>query len=270
MNKIISLVGIFSLTASMSLADITQKQLDTYLDVSGGKVMLENMQTQMSDMVDMQVKASGKDIDPKVAISITEALSSDKNMAKFIKGFRSLDLKHYHDIIAFYESSVGKKSSDTAKSMDTQTMQQEMMRFAQSQKEKPFTAKKTELIDNITKASNVVNMQIKMMETMMLTMNDTLPKEAKMPKEQISMMISQMKPMMEQEVAMSMSYTYRNYTEKELAEVLTHISSKAGKIEIEILMNGLNEYTKSAMRDMMNSLMMELKEEHSEAVKKAA
>ena len=270
MNKIISLVGIFSLTASMTFADITQKQLDTYLDVSGAGVMLENMQTQMSDMVDMQVKASGKDIDPKIAISITEALSSDKNMAKFTKGFKALDLEHYNNIVSFYASKVGKKSSDTAKAMDVATMEQEMISFAQSQKEKPFTAKKTKLIANITNASNAVDMQVKMIESMMSSVDDALPKEAKMPKEQKDMMMSQMKPMIEQQVMMSMNFTYKDYTEQELAEVLAHITSKAGQEEVNILMNGLNEYVKGAMSDMMRSLMMELKAEDTEAVKKAA
>lgn len=270
MNKIISLVGIFSLTASMSLADISQKQLDIYLDVSGAGVMLENMQTQMSDMVDMQVKASGEDIDPKVAISITEALSSDKNMAKFTKGFKALDLDLYNNIVSFYASKVGKKSSETAKSMDTVTMEQDMIAFAQLQKEKPFTAKKTKLIDNITNASNAVDMQIKMIESMISSVDDALPEEAKMPKEQKNMMMSQMRPMMEQQIMMSMNFTYKDYSEQELEKVLAHMTSKAGKEEVNILMNGLNEYIKSAMSDMMNSLMMELKAEHPEEFKKAA
>ncbi len=270
-KKIVSMIGIFSLTTSIAFADITQKQLDKYLDVSGAGIMLENMQSQMSDMVDMQVKAAGKNAaDPKVASIITEALSSDENMAKFTKGFKALDLKLYNDIIAFYESKVGKKSSETAKSMDVATMQQEMMKFAQAQKENPFSAKKTELIANITKVSNAVNMQIKMMESMMSSMNDALPKEAKMPKEQISAMMSQMKPMMEQQVIISMNYTYKDYTEKELSEVLTHMESKAGKTEVDIIMNGMIDYTKSTMTDMMKSLMRELKAEHPEAFKKAA
>ena len=270
MNKIISLVGIFSLTASTSLADITQKQLDTYLDVSGGKVMLENMQTQMSDMVDMQVKASGKDINPKVVISITEALSSDKNMEKFTKGFKALDLNLYNNIISFYATNVGKKLSETAKSSDVATMEREMIAFVQSQKEKPFTDKKTKLIENITNATNSVEMQIKMIESMMSSVDDALPEEAKIPKEQKNMMMSQMRPMMEQQIKMSMKFTYKDYSEQELEKVLAYMTSKAGKEEVKILMNGLNEYIKSAMSDMMNSLMMELKAEHPEKFKKAA
>ena len=270
MNKIISLVGIFSLSISMTFADISQKQLNKYLDVSGAGIMLENMQSQISDMVDMQVKATGKKVDPKVTMIITEALSSDENMAKFTKGFKALDLEHYNNIVSFYASKVGKKSSDTTKAMDVSTMKQEMISFVQSQKEKPFTAKKTKLIKNITNASNAVEMQIKMIESMMLAVDDALPKEAKMTKEQKDMMMSQMKPMMEQQVMMSMNFTYKDYTEQELAEVLAHITSKAGQEEVNILMNGLNEYVKGAMSDMMRSLMMELEAKHSEKFKKAA
>lgn len=270
MNKIVSLIAILSVSSSMAFAEITQKQLDKYLDVSGAGVMLENMQSQMSDMVDMQMKATGKDIDPKAAVTITEALSSDKNMAKFTKGFKALDVKLYNDIISFYASEVGKKSSDTAKSMDVATMQKDMMQFMKSQKENPFSAKKRDLITKITKATNAVEMQVKMMENMISAMNDSLPKEAQMPKEQRETMMSQMKSMTEQQVAMSMDFTYRDYTEKELTEILTHAESKAGKTEAKILLNGLGEYGKSVMTDMMKSLMMELKAKHPEAFKKAA
>lgn len=274
MKKVVALVTVISVCASMAFAELTQKQLNKYMDVSGSNVMLENMQSQMSDMIDMQMKSLGKNIGAKDAIKVTEALTSDKNIGKITAGLKNMDVKIYKDIISFYASKVGKKSSDIAKSMDITTMEKDMAEFVKSQKENPFSAKKTELISKILKVTNSVDLQIKMVEGMLLSvdevMESVLPKSELMPKKEKEIMMSQMKSMMKEQIETSINFTYKDFTEKELSELLTYAKSKAGKVEMDIVMNGMVEYAKSAMKDAMNSLMMELKEKHPETLKKAA
>jgi len=270
MKKVTSLLAIVSLIVSTSFADITEKQLETYLDISGAGAILETIQTQIGETVEAQAKARGETINKKAMATIIEVMSSDKNLAKFTEGLKKLDPVIYNEIIAFYHTKVGEKGAEVAKSMDMGNMARDMQDFFQARKENPFSSNKITLINKITKATHVIETQTKMTEGMMISMNDTMPKGMKIPQNKIHMMLAQMQPRLEQQATLSMHMNFKDYNEEELEKVLQYSLSNAGSTEAKIMMQATIDYIKDAMTDMMKSLLRELEAEHPKAFQKAA
>lgn len=246
---------ILSLVVSTSYADITPKQVTTYLEVSGAQAIFESLQTQLGDAIDAQLRTTGKVIDPIALTTIKEIMTSDKNINLFTGDIKKLDLKLYQKILDFYATDLGKKGAQLAKKLDMMTMQEEIITFLKVQKENPFSVKKIALIQDITSASKAIELETDIAKAMFQAMNKHLPKENKMPKEQMEMMLTQLAPALEEQANISMNYSLKDYNEKELQEILVFTQSEEGVAEIQMISKGTLTYIEVTMSEMMNRLI---------------
>jgi len=142
-KRLFSIVAIATFTTTI-WADISTEQLNTYLKASG---TLEKMQEEMASSFKMRGKMSGKEIPVDDLKIITTIITRKENLAHFTKAIKTLDEKDYKEILKFYDTKIGKKSTDLAKNMDMVPNQQEEVEF--SKKELPKERKNliTQLVD---------------------------------------------------------------------------------------------------------------------------
>ena len=270
MRKITSYFAIMSLSLSSVYADISIAQVDTYLEVSGGQAVLETLQTQLSDAIDAKIRNAGKPVNQNSINTIKEILTSDSNIDLYKSDIQHLNIETYQAILDFYHTEIGKKCADIAKSMDMITIEQEVANFIKTQRENPFSIKKIALIQAITQAVKTLDMQVSISKKMFGIMNESLPKKIQMSEEQIEMMLQQLTPIIEQQAMISINYTFKDYTESELEEVLAYSKSKAGKEEALVVMHGTIKYVEVTMAQIMHAFIEEKKHAVPDVLSKAS
>ena len=270
MKKITSYFAIMSLSLSTAYADLSTQQVERYLEVSGGQAVMETLQSQLSDALDAKIRVTGAPVNPKSINTIKEILTSDKNINLYKSDIKHLNLKTYQEVLKFYTTKVGKKSAETAKSMDMMTMEQEMANFIKSQKDNPFSNKKNLLIREITTTLKTLEMQTNIAKKIFIIMNQNLPKKMRMPQDKVEMMLTQISPLIEQQTMISINYTFKEYNEEELAEILKYSQSEAGKEEAGVVVSGTSKYVEATMSEIISAFISEAQSKHPEKFKKAS
>ena len=254
MKKIFLSLSTTMILSTASWADISSTQLKTYLHDSGIETMLENMKTQLSQGIEQQSSMQGEKLPPKIVEGIKKIASKSENVDKFTYGLKHLDEKDYTNILKFYETSLGKKVAEIARTMDMAEMQENMMKFAS----KKVSSERTKLLSELSTAMMSEELQFKLAKEMSLTVVASLPKEMReVMTKQIDAQMEQMKPMLKQQMELSTAFTYKTLSTDELKEMTTYAKSTSGSAEVEAIMEGTIEYMRTTMSEMMQMMMKE-------------
>jgi len=255
-KRLFSILAIATLTTT-TWADISTEQLNTYMKASGTD---EKMQTQLATSIEMKAKMRGQEIPADVLKEINTIASNKNNLELFTKRIKSLDEKDYKEIIKFYDTKFGKKNADLARNMNSLNMQQEIAKFSK----KELSKERKSLISQVVEASMTEKKAEKMIKVMMEATVEAMPKEIRAKfKEKMDAQMVQMKPMMKEQAQKGASYIYRDYSDAELKLLIKHFKTPSAQKESEALIDGLTEYMKVVMSQMMEVM----KKKHDESKK---
>jgi len=249
-KRLFSLLTIAALTTT-AWADISTEQLNTYLKASGTDVVLEQMQKQIASSIEMQVKMSGQEISVDDLKMITDIFSKKENVKQFTKGIKSLDEKDYKEILKFYNTTIGKKSVDLVKDMDTVNNQQEIAEFSK----KELSKERKNLITQLVDASMFDEKMERVTQVMMEATIDAMPEELQASLiENMDAQMAHMKPMMQEQVEKSTAYIYRDYSDAELKLLIAHYKTPSAEKETDAIIDGTGEYMKTVMSQMIQEV----------------
>jgi len=255
MKKLLTTLSTAAVMISSVYADISTKQVETYMELSGADTMLTDMQSQMSENIEQQLMMRGQKIDPKVVTIITDIFSKDENINQFTMGLKKLSEDDYKSITTFYKSDLGKKVAQIAKDTDTANQQENMMLYIQQLQETPLSQKRLELHRALIDSMEMEAFYLNMMKEMILSMNKSIPAEQRMTQEQFDARIAQMEPMMAQQAQLSVAYSYRSLNDQELQALIDYSKTKAGQSELQAVMEGTTTYIQSVMSETMKAAL---------------
>jgi len=255
MKKLTLISTSLLLIMTTAFADINEKQINAYLEASGAKVMFDNLQQQIGDMVEQQSQQTDEKIDPMSLVTIRDVMTRDENFAKFTSHIKRLDASDYKNIMAYYATELGKKSAKVAENSDMEAMEKELPAFMAKLKENPPSEKRMNLIKVIVEVMNMDELQTKMLKEMFASMNEAMPSKMKMPEEEIEKLVKSLEPMLDQQIEVSTLFSYRDFSDKELEEIGNYAKTKSGKAEMNILFSGLIDYMSAVMGQMFQELL---------------
>jgi len=254
-KQLLSLLAIAAITTT-SWAEITASQAKDYMSASGADKMLEMLQTQIGAGIQQKASISSTGIPDEILTDMTNIMSNKKNIALFSSDIINLNEDDYKEIMSFYKSAIGKKVADQARSMDMVKMQQELPEFMK----KKISPEREELIEKLMEVSMSEEMQVEMMETTMELTVDAMPVEIQ-DKFRVEMdkQLSAMLPMMKEQLKITSAYTYKNYSDKEVKELIKHYKLASSKAELQSIMNGSSKYMKEVMTQVMKLITSKIK-----------
>lgn len=253
-KRLFSILALVTITTT-TWADISTKQLETYMKASGVDVMLQNLQEQMTSSITMKAKMKGKEIPVEFLEKISNIFGKKENLAKFTTGIKSLDEKDYNQIIKFYGTPIGKKNAELTKTMNLSTMQQEMIEFSK----KPLPKDREFLISKITKLLMSEKKMEKMTKVMMESALNSMPKELQEKiKARMEVQLKQISSKRKQHAQLTTAFTYKDYSNEDLKSLINFYETASGQREINAIIAGSTEYLKVVMPQIMNMSKDEL------------
>jgi hypothetical protein len=254
-KQLLSLFALAAITTT-SWADITTSQVKDYMSASGTDSMLEMLQTQIGTGLQQKASMSGSKIPDEILTDMTNIMSSKKNIALFTSDLINLEEDDYKEIMSFYKSAIGKKVADQTKHIDMAKMQKELPEFMK----KKISPQREELIEKLMEASLSEEMQEEMMETTMEITIDAMPVEMQ-DKFRIEMdkQLSEMQPMLKEQLKQTSAYTYKDYSDKEIKELIEHYKLPSAKAELQSIINGSSKYMKVVMTRVIDFLIAQKK-----------
>lgn len=190
--------------------------------------------------------AAGFDQQPPPPV---EREAFDKFRATFLQAFdpartrpvlvrffeKRYDAQRYTEVAALLDSPLSKKMTALELQASTPEAMQEMMQFANSMLTQPLP-QRLALADRLDKAQQategMVEVQMMMASAVMKNMNRIVPEDKKIPSEQLTQMLEQMRaqslPPARQFTQLHMIYAYRSVPDDELDEYARLVESKPG------------------------------------------
>jgi len=254
-KQLLSLFAIAAITTT-SWADITASQAKDYMSASGADSMLEMLQTQIGAGIKQKASMSPTAMPEDLLEGMTDIMSNKKNIALFSSDIINLDEDDYKEIMSFYKSAIGKKVADQTRNIDMAKIQKELPEFMK----KKIAPERQALIEKLMEVSMSEEMQIEMMETTMEITVDAMPVEMQ-DKFRVEMdkQLTAMLPMMKEQLKITSVYTYKDYSDKEVKELIKHYELPSAKAEVQSIMNGSSKYMKEVMTQVMKLLTSKIK-----------
>jgi len=249
-RKLISLIVIVSLTTT-AWANISTKQLETYMKVSGTNAFFEKAQQEIIFSIEMKFKRSSKKLPTELLKKMKVIVSKKENLEKFTKRIKVLDEKAYTQIIKFYKTKLGQKGLEQIKHLDMLKIQKEMKAFSK----KKLSKDRELLISKLVKVSMSKKRTENMKKITMQVTLDAMPKKIREEmKKKMDRQFVQMKPMIEKEAKFTTSYEYKDYSNEELKSLIEHYETTSAQAETEAIIDGTTEYFKAVMSQIMKEL----------------
>jgi len=243
-------------------AEITQAQLDKYMEVSRSGAFLKYLENKMF----------------YIALNIYD-VNESKTQIKLIKNninnvyYRSLyteQLKEnlnnneYIEIMKFYNTDVGKKYAHSTeknfifkkKKMDVEIHQD----FKSFLEKFPFSENKKILINQIRNALHTLDISIRSSEKQEIYRKHTFPLKNNQSNDAVESIASikartvksyQKMKQWDEEVSMIF---FKDFTENELEEVLDYTSTEVAQKEYKLMVEGSNVYKIKILEDMLLSI----------------
>jgi len=246
-KRLFSIVAMATLTTA-TWADISTKQLNTYMKASGANVVLEKMQEQITSSVEMKAKMRGHEVSQDILNEISKIVSSKENVAHFTKGIKAFDEKDYKELIQFYDTKIGKKNADLIRNVDMLTMEKEIESFSK----KKLSKERKSLITQLVDATMSEKKMEKMAKVMMEINVESLPSKMQAGfREKMNARFIKMKPMMKEQAEKATAYIYRDFSDVELKSLIAHYKTPSAEKETDARIEGGSEYIKVVMSQML-------------------
>jgi len=246
-KRLFLIVAIATLTTA-TWADISIKQLNTYMKVSGANVVLKEMQKQITSDIETKARMRGEEISQIILNEIRKIVSSKENLAYFTKGIKALNEKDYKEIIKFYNTKIGKKNADLVQNENMLTMQKEIESFSK----KKLSKERRSLIVEAVDATMLEKKMEKMGKLMMEIRVESLPLKVQADfREKMKVRFEKMKPMMREQAIKSTAYIYRDFSDAELKLLIEHYKMPSAQKETDAIIEGGAEYIKVVMSQIL-------------------
>lgn len=268
MNRILFkiVMGVTILFSSLS-AEITQKQLDDYMEVSIGKGMLKYLVDDAFLKVLSLYDVDAATIPSENLKEIRRELYGDKYVNQYTKGLKKLSPLAYNEIMLFYRTAIGKKYKEAfIHNFDLSRIKSREMiiRNLSESSKYPLSDRKVNLIDKISQALSTTKVHTELSIKFEIYKKNILPKKLGMPKKNI-VSLSDIKKKerwpqdkMEEHQRITDMFWFKDFTEKELEQVLEYATTEAAKIEYRAVIIGMISYYAVFIDELMKDKAQEI------------
>jgi len=258
MKKILLLLTIVSmLTTTLSAETTSQshdKLVEEYLEVSGQGYAFKNIPTQMVNMIDQQFAASGEKAEPQVRAILIEGFTKESTVNNITANIEKISSENLTKLTTFYKTKVGQKCVRLNKEEDMDNAQAELPVFAQELQENPPSKHRIESMNTMFEETNILSGSLGMLESIIRIFNASAPKEKQMSSEQIEGLMTQMNQQMTQQLVITFYYALRNFSDKELDEVVQITLSPEGQAETDAQLADMSGYFTTVTNDLVAAL----------------
>jgi len=246
MKKGLFTILLISTLTTTSWADISTKQLNTYMKVSGADVEIESIQKKIASIIKINAKRRGKEVSTDVLKAIRTIISNKENLKQLTKGLKGLDQKSYQEIIQYYDTKIGRKEANLARDKNSLTRQQ--TKFSK----KNLSKKRQSLLTQLTDITISEKRRVQITKILIEAKFSTISKEKRvLLKDKIDAKISKMKPILKEQAEEDTAYDYRDYSDSELKLLIDHYKMSSAQKEIDAIIDGLTGYMKVVMSQIM-------------------
>lgn len=240
----INLIFIVSLLTSLTLANISEIELDKYKKVSIVDELLESNQQILLER--LLVFYNDENIQSK-----TEAINfiyNKKFSAIYFNVFKNFTRESYNKVIKFYTTDVGEKYLMSEKKV---LMLNSKIKIQKEFINLKLSKEKEELINSIIEVYDTLEFKMKYAIRYFEIYNNGLPLEMQMSKVEMEQKINRYLPAMVKYQSGLSKLIYNDFTVKELALLLSFAESEAGQNENKLRCEAEYIYMESIIEDFM-------------------
>jgi len=256
MKKIASYLFMISVLSTILFSNVNKHNelLEKYLEVSGQNHVFSTLPTEMAQMIEQQFTATGSKVPQKVETIVIEEFTRQSTVNKLTEELNKLSDNSLEKLIAFYNTHIGKKAADVNRNEGIEEMQTKLPDFLQNMQTNPPSQQRIESMNVMFKETNVVTGTLSMMESMIRIFNASLPSDKQMNDEMLKKTLLNMNVVLTRQLIVTFYYALRNFTDKEVDEIVQMTLSDEGQAETDAQIAGLTAYMNTATKNIIQSL----------------
>lgn len=233
-------------------AEITDKQVDRYMEISRAKTLLSGAQYKIVKKYATFFTSSylvvGRNLSniskEKAKILGRKSVKSFVRTQEFVKEFRNtfkkIDSDVYKDIVAFYMTDTGKKLVKAGIPIKNLIITKESLEYVNRVRNTVVSYKKQKLLDTIAEEFNIIELKMKLKKELLMAFSKRDGSEYS--REELAQDLVNIQKNFKAYNKILMHITYLDFNESELQEVLKYASSKAGKLDMKLMYEALLNY----------------------------
>ena len=260
MSKLLLIFLFVTLNINPVFANITEKQLQDYMDYSLGGIILK------SHHQELYKKFISPDDNSKNTLKFKKIINNTKHFDAFKNVFKSMNVLSYNKIMEFYITDIGRRYIEGRNKIETYGSR---AKIRNEFKKLHIPEEKKVLIESIIKEFNLIELKMKYAIKYFYIYNNGLPKNMQKSKEELRKDIEIYRLHMEKYQNTISGLMYSDFTEEELRSVLAYAKTKEGKIEIKLIYKAATKYMESIMTKILKELT-EMLQSNSSYSKEAA
>lgn len=241
------------------------KVIDEVMEVSGLNHQIE----QLPAMINAGMQQGRNEMDEATFTQVSTATSEThtaKAFAEEIKGGlnKNYDEARFAALLALVNSPFAQKITQLEKEASTSEMMQNLQAYSATLDKDPPAPARIALIERMDKAtaatSAALNIQLQTAQMIMSVLDPLLPPERRMTPGQKDDMLWQMqlqvRPMIQQFIALNMLYAYRSLSDKDLEQYIALHETELGKWSVDLM----NRITVAAFANLAEKTALRVKE----------
>jgi hypothetical protein len=258
MKKVLSLLFIISVltTSVFGKMDVGahNKLVEEYLEVSGQGYAFKTMPIQMINMLEQQFASVGQKTSPQVLNLMIEELTREETVQKMTEHIRKLSSEDFNKLIAFYNTKAGQKCASLNREEGMEKLNEELPAFAQELQENPPSQHRIESMNKMFIETNILTGTLEMVESIIRIFNASFPKEQQMNSEQLDEVMLNMRETMANQLIVSFYYALRNFSDKEIDEIVQITLTPEGQAETDAQLADLTGYFNAVTNNLVNAI----------------
>jgi hypothetical protein len=232
-------------------ANITEKDVQSYLSVSRGKALIKSIFLSAYNqyffiIYNKDMKNSNEDMLKKYRVFIFNPKYED-DLLNILSQFND---NTYFRIMEFYKTDLGKKYTKTFEKLYTNNLNTQLLMFLKEKTEKKISKKRIKLILKINKALNYIQLQTNLKKISFISNKSKGMQKDKMPSsETVDIFISEYEAKLKDNLVILSIIAYKDFNDEELLQILKYVE-KYGHIEMELVYKALSLYTQHFYKDL--------------------
>lgn len=262
MKRILKLLILLSILNMPIFAKITEEEVDEYLEVSrGGQLTMLVLATVYDTVFDTICNMKIENLNEVTKKKYQNFIFNPKYIENFREVIIGIDTKDYTEIMAFYETKLGQKYTQSFKVLYSDDIIRKLLVFLEQRLKNPSSKNKLKLIKQINKVLNEDTFLIDYIGNIMDFEYKREIEKYKLSQNEVNRLMKVSKKYtsnIDNSLEIKSEYIYRDFTDEELLEILEYVKIY-GKIELEFVTKALREYLNSLKKDAVQWLINENK-----------
>jgi len=243
----------FSVLTTGLFAKADESLVAQYMDISGAKITIESIGEQITASMQQSSMMYGESVDEKKMQFLQEAFNGDEGL-DIVSAYLSenFDNKNIKEIIAYYQTPLGKKVTQASIDAMNPDVQAQMLHFMADLPSNPPSAERTSTIKIFVSELGLVESLEDMYVEMLLFLNEEASQNKKLSTQDMEQFMAMMGQAFEQQMFISSLYIYRDIDNKELKNVISFYNTVAGENELKIVRAAMVKMLKSGFSRAMS------------------